>query len=61
MNSILIYAAEGVHEGGVELPFDAVIFGIIALAVFGLLGAITWSYRDVANRSDHKTSGSQSH
>lgn len=61
MNSILIQAAEGVHSGGVELPFAAVIFGIIAMGVFLLLGAITWSYRDVANRSDHKTSGSQSH
>jgi hypothetical protein len=43
------------------LPFPAVIFGVIAIGVFVLLGAITWSYRDVANRHDHKSSGSQSH
>lgn len=61
MNSILIHAAEGAHEGGVVLPFPAVIFGVIAIGVFVLLGAITWSYRDVANRHDHKSSGSQSH
>lgn len=61
MNSILIHASEVAREGAVELPFAAVIFGIIAMGVFLLLGAITWSYRDVANRSDHKTSGSQSH
>lgn len=61
MNSILIHASEGVHEGGVVLPFPSVIFGVIAIATFVLLGAITWSYRDVANRHDHKSSGSQSH
>ena len=61
MNSILIHAAEVVHEGGVTLPFPSVFFGVIAIATFILLGLVTWSYRDVANRHDHKTSGSQGH
>ncbi len=41
------------------LPFPAPIFGAIAMAVFLLLGFITWSYRDVANRHDHKDSDSK--
>ena len=47
--------------GGIELPFPAPVFGVIALAVFVLLGVITWSYRDVANRHDHKVSGDKAH
>jgi hypothetical protein len=43
------------------LPFPSFIFGIIAIATFILLGFVTWSYRDVANRHDHKVSGSQAH
>ena len=39
----------------------AVDFGIIAMGVFLLLGFVTWSYRDVANRHEHKTSSSNSH
>ena len=38
-----------------------VVFGIIAISVFILLGVITWSYRDVANRHDHKSGKSNSH
>ncbi len=44
------------HAGGVELPFPAVFFGVIAMGVFILLGLVTWSYRDVANRHDQKAS-----
>jgi len=35
-------------------PFPTVVFGLIAFAVFILLGLVTWSFRDVANRHDHK-------
>jgi hypothetical protein len=35
------------------------MFGIIAFASFLVLAAITWSYRDVANRHSHKESGSR--
>jgi heme/copper-type cytochrome/quinol oxidase subunit 2 len=41
------------------LPFDSYIFGAIAMGVFLLLGFIAWSYRDVANRHDHKGSDSK--
>jgi hypothetical protein len=42
------------------LPVPSVVFPIIALSVFILLGAVAWSYRDVANRhaggkADHGT------
>jgi hypothetical protein len=33
-----------------ELPFPAIVYGIITLVVFFALGAVTYSYRDVANR-----------
>ena len=35
-------------------PFPTVVFGLIAFTVFMLLGLVTWSFRDVANRHDHK-------
>lgn len=59
MNAILANAGE--HEAFVTLPFPSVVFGIIAMSVFLLLGAITWSYRDVANRHEHKAGSSNSH
>ena len=33
-----------------ELPIPAYMYGVIALIVFFALGAVTYSYRDVANR-----------
>jgi hypothetical protein len=53
------YLAEEVS--GLPLPFPAPLFGAIALAVFILLGVVTWSYRDVANRHDHKVDGEKAH
>ena len=58
MNAILS-AAEGEHF--VTYPFPTVVFGIIAMGVFILLGLVTWSYRDVANRHDHKVDSSKGH
>jgi hypothetical protein len=46
--SAVLAAASTIHEG--SLPVLSVVFPIIALGVFALLGAVTWSYRDVANR-----------
>lgn len=51
--------AEGAEH--ITYPFPTVVFGIIAISVFILLGVITWSYRDVANRHDHKSGKSNSH
>ncbi|MEY2737406.1 MAG: hypothetical protein RL683_524 [Actinomycetota bacterium] len=42
-------------------PFPTVVFGIIAMAVFVLMGLVTWSYRDVANRNSHKSNDSKGH
>ena len=42
-------------------PFPTVIYGVIAIALFIVLGLVTWSYRDVANRHEHKSSNSKGH
>lgn len=47
------------EPGHVELPIPAPLFGAIAFGVFLLLAAITWSYRDVANRHEHKDKDSK--
>lgn len=39
----------------VELPFPAVVFGIIGIVTFAALGLVMWSYRDVANRHPQKS------
>lgn len=46
---------------GSSLPFPTVVTGIIAMGIFILLGVITWSYRDVANRHEHKTNNNAHH
>ncbi len=43
--------AEG---AAVTYPFPTFVFGLIAFSVFILLGLVTWSFRDVANRHDHR-------
>ena len=48
------------EEGGVELPIPAFFFGLIAFTLFILLVLVTWSYRDVANRHEHKVKDSNS-
>lgn len=40
------------------LPVPSVLFPLLAIAAFIVLGAITWSYRDVARRHATKSSGS---
>lgn len=37
-------------EGANPLLIPAPLFGVITLAVFGLLAMVTWSYRNVARR-----------
>jgi hypothetical protein len=56
MTSHILTAA----EAGVQMPFPTVFFGVIAISTFILLGLITFSYRDVANRHDHKSGNSNS-
>ena len=51
--SLLVLAAEeSEHTGNVAL--ETVVFGIIALAVFGALALVTLSHRHVANRHSRK-------
>lgn len=45
---IAMAAAETEHHGNVAL--ETVIFGLIAAGLFALLGLVTFSYRNVANR-----------
>lgn len=59
--SVVVALAE--HEELAPMIAPPLVFAGIAAAVFVLLGFITWSYRDVANRhagkgdnSDHQSS-----
>lgn len=58
MLSILASEAVVFHQ---ELPIPAVMYGVIAMIAMLALAGITWSYRNVANRHDHKTSSQQAH
>jgi heme/copper-type cytochrome/quinol oxidase subunit 2 len=42
-------------------PFPTFVYGAIAMVVFVVLGFVTWSYRDVANRHEHKSNSSKGH
>ena len=44
-----VIAAVGTIEEN-QLPVPSVVFPLIAIGVFALLGLVAWSYRDVANR-----------
>jgi heme/copper-type cytochrome/quinol oxidase subunit 2 len=59
MNSVIVAAVEGEHEIINALPFPSIIFGVIAISIFVLLAYVTWSYRDVANRHEHKVGDSK--
>lgn len=48
---IAMAAAEAEHS---NVQAETVIFGIIAAGVFALLGLVTLSYRNVANRHSAK-------
>ena len=52
------FLAEGAAHA-TELPFPSFFFGVIAMSLFLLLGWVTWSYRDVANRRAHKGNNSK--
>jgi hypothetical protein len=56
VSSLVLAAAEGN-----ALPVSSVVFPLIAAGIFTLLGVVTWSYRDVANRHSNKTGGNAPH
>lgn len=49
--TIVALAATEEHHVGL---FDNIGYGVVALLIFLLLGAVTLSYRNVANRHSHK-------
>ena len=49
------------EEAAAPLVMPNWAFPLIAASVFALLGFITWSYRDVANRHSDKTGGHSDH
>ncbi|MEY2849045.1 MAG: hypothetical protein RI885_1712 [Actinomycetota bacterium] len=57
---VLGVAAE-VAEHSDTLPFPSFVFAIISAGVFVALAFVVWSFRDVANRHAHKTSGQSGH
>ena len=58
----MIFRAEEVTAAAAsDAGFPTWGYGAIALAVFIALAAITWSYRDVANRSLKKGADQQGH
>ena len=59
--AVLLSETDGVFIQHSELPIPAVAFGVIAMSVFLVLAFVVFSYRDVANRHDHKNSNSQGH
>jgi heme/copper-type cytochrome/quinol oxidase subunit 2 len=59
--AVLLSETDGVYIQHSELPIPALAFGAIAMGVFALLAFVVFSYRDVANRHDHKNSSSQGH
>ena len=48
--SLALAAVYAAAESEHPLPMPAILFGLIALAVFAVLGIVVWSFRDVANR-----------
>jgi hypothetical protein len=59
--AILLSETDGPFIAHSELPMPTIVYGIIAMSTFLVLALIVFSYRDVANRHDHKQSSSQGH
>lgn len=47
-------ASEGAAHVVNELPIPAIAYGIIVFAIFAVCGAVTFAFRDVANRHAEK-------
>ncbi len=52
----IVAAAEAEHELA-PLWMPAPLFGVVMAGILLVLGLVTYSYRDVANRHSHKTGG----
>lgn len=51
--TIAVASEAGAHVVN-ELPFPAPVYGVIAFVVFTAFAAVTFSFRDVANRHSEK-------
>ena len=50
------------HEAAAaEAAVPGYVFGAIAFGIFLVLAFVTWTYRDVANRHDHKVGKGSRH
>ena len=58
MTNILSAVEEAEHATSM---LDTMPYGLAAIGIFILLAIVTWSYRDVANRHDHKSGDSEGH
>jgi heme/copper-type cytochrome/quinol oxidase subunit 2 len=54
MHHFIRLAEDAASNNSFWTPQTTWITGGIAIAIFILLAVVTWSYRDVANRHDHK-------
>jgi len=59
MSVFTALVAEGAEHTVTML--DTVPYFLGAIGIFTVLALVTWSYRDVANRHDHKTGSSEGH
>ncbi|SKC56105.1 hypothetical protein [Plantibacter cousiniae (nom. nud.)] len=59
--SVLATAVLAESEHAVELAAPTWVFGAVALVLFAILGAVTFSYRDVANRHADKGESATAH
>ncbi|AZH83647.1 hypothetical protein EAO79_12600 [Plantibacter sp. PA-3-X8] len=59
--SVLATAVLAESEHAVELAAPTWVFGAVALVLFAILGAVTFSYRDVANRHADKGESAAAH
>jgi hypothetical protein len=58
---ISLLTEEGPFIQHTELQIPAIWYGVIAMVAFVALAFVTFSYRDVANRHDHKASSNKGH
>lgn len=59
--SVLAATVLAESEHAVELAAPTWVFGAVALVLFAILGAVTFSYRDVANRHSDKAGAHDAH
>lgn len=49
------------EAAAIDLGFPTFVIGAVAMVIFIALALVTYSYRDVANRHDHKSGKGSNH